>query len=195
MILEVTTNEERKHHQRRFRLYGSSANLGTIQHDPAIPKIGNTWESESEYVATDRHSKEIGPDFWEVVVHYSKGVRCVIDITKQYQTRDGNKVRLFVDDLGGDSPIGGAWEHNGEWVVEQWGTNGQYHFDINSSKLDLIPVPQYHTLDVWANLYPDQYRGMKVCYWNSKEQADRHRTEECIACIHITQKYQEGEGL
>ena len=61
--------------------------------------------------------------------------------------------------------------------------------------LDLIPVPQYHTLDGWVNLYPDSYRGMKLCYWNSEEQANRHRTEECIACIRITQKFQEGEGL
>ena len=65
-----------------------------------------------------------------------------LDLTKPVCCRNGQKVRIFMTDAGGDYPIIGAvWEKHEEfWDAITWTANGSYaHFEHSHlSGLDLV---------------------------------------------------------
>lgn len=106
----------------------------------------------------------------------------MIDINKQYRTRDGREVRLLMVDAGGNCPVIGAFKRaDGTWSSCEWPAIGKYHA---LSDLDLIEVKPKHVR--WVNYYPG-------CHHPSRESADRNAGSARIACIRV--EFEEGEGL
>lgn len=83
----------------------------------------------------------------------------MIDIRKQYTTRDGPPVVLFTDrSTNPDYPIVGAIVEDEQHDIRTWTRNGKYKTsDCNGefSRLDLVPVPvvQDFTLSNVFNIY------------------------------------------
>ena len=112
----------------------------------------------------------------------------MIDINKKYQTRGGQKVRIYCTDGGGDYPVHGATLSRGKWYAVQWTGNGNGR--CADDALDLIEVPETIEIDVWLNVFDD---GL-VTQWRSKEEADKQAFSR-IACIHLQRTVTKGEGL
>ena len=108
----------------------------------------------------------------------------MIDINKQYRTRDGREVRLLMTDGGGLTPIIGAIKLiNGEWSPCNWPAFGHCRKFTN---MDLIEVKPKHVR--WVNLY-----SVGIL---TREDADSHALgspHKRIACIRV--EFEEGEGL
>jgi hypothetical protein len=117
-----------------------------------------------------------------------KGEVIMIDINKQYRTRDGREVKLLMTDAGSNRPVIGAFQHeDGTWVPCAWLSNGQYApFDNYCSNFDLVEVKTKHVR--WLNCYEDAQAA-------TREEADRlvSKFARRIACIRV--EFEEGEGL
>jgi hypothetical protein len=106
----------------------------------------------------------------------------MIDIAKQYRTRDGREVRLLMTDGGGDCPVIGAFKRcDGVWVSCDWPASGCCS---SLSKLDLIEVKPKHVR--WININPDSG-------FPTRKDADLVAWNKRMACIRI--EFEEGEGL
>lgn len=117
----------------------------------------------------------------------------MIDINKRYRTRDGREVRIYAVDGGGGMPVHGAvLARSGEWLTERWSAGGEWSpQDCAATPYDLIEVkPRIHR-EVWVNVYPDKMGAPNV----NKAYVDRHREEDCIACVKLVIDCEEGEGL
>lgn len=118
-----------------------------------------------------------------------------IDWNKPVQTRDGRKVRvLCTDRVGGLYPVIALVpdEITGEERVRSYTIHGTYsrqHSD--SSNMDLVNVPIKGVFTGWVNVYIDTCSKPH----RSKMDADFYRTIGCIACVPVTIKFKEGEGL
>lgn len=113
-----------------------------------------------------------------------------IDITKQYRTRDGRKVRiLYTDGTDSERPVVGfigACPATYHWPID-----GRFCPSVTDCGEDLIEIRPKRTLDVWVNVYPDRCGGGH----ETRAVADQHASSGRIACLHITREYEEGEGL
>jgi hypothetical protein len=89
-----------------------------------------------------------------------------INMTDEYQTRDGRKVRIVdCNSPIKGSPVVGYVQTNGEWLIASWRRGGnadRWHND----DLDLQPVPKKHTLTYWLAHYR---RGPVGLYLDKKE--------------------------
>lgn len=64
----------------------------------------------------------------------------MIDINKKYQTKDGQEVRIYAVDGGGEFPVHGAVLSDEGWSKRDWTAKGIFvHKDIESG-FDLIEV-------------------------------------------------------
>ena len=118
----------------------------------------------------------------------------MIDMLKQYRTRDGREVRIYATDGKDNYPVHGAIKDaDGKWVLNCWMLDGAAVNSVNDNFLDLIEVRPRIKRDVWLNVYPDSLGS--VC--KTREEADRMRpcTHNRIACVKITIDVEEGEGL
>ena len=113
----------------------------------------------------------------------------MIDINKQYRTRDGREVRIYATDGGGYWPVHGAIQLScSGWVPTSWDNDGNA---FNSGVRDsLIEVRPRHKRTVWVNVYGDTCRTA-----DSKQSADAYATANRIACIKVELDFEEGEGL
>jgi hypothetical protein len=113
----------------------------------------------------------------------------VIEMGKEYRTRDGRSVRVHTTtaqcNLG---PVIGEYESGGNWVLEAWDCGGVAM--LANSNLDLIEVKPVRVLEMWVNVYP---RDRPSTHMNPHH-ADNHGAGR-IACLHIRQEYTEGDGL
>ena len=119
----------------------------------------------------------------------------MIDINKQYRTRDGREVRIYATDRGGCWPVHGAikTKDSGVWVNYCWSANGSALY----SELDLIEVRPRHTQTLWTNVYRDK-RDVVVFgqLFFTRETADIYNVHHNrIACIKVELDFEEGEGL
>jgi hypothetical protein len=115
----------------------------------------------------------------------------VIEMGKEYRTRDGRPVRVHTTtaqcNLG---PVIGEYESGGSWVLEAWDRGGVT--TLANPNLDLIEVKPVRVYERWVNVHHD---GSSSSY-RKREDADAFATEMGrIACLHIRQEYREGDGL
>jgi hypothetical protein len=116
----------------------------------------------------------------------------MIDITKQYKTRDGREVRIYATDGGGDRPVHGAIKYDGGWFLRHWSAKGTTFSDHGHCPDDLIEMKPRIKREVWVNVHKDRCTVRKT-----KETADLlagHATAR-LACVTITIDCEEGEGL
>lgn len=81
----------------------------------------------------------------------------MIDITKEYQTRDGREVRLYADDGVGPYPIHGAIrnEEQGGWELTTWNPDGRFIRSVPFDVCDLVPVPDWRDEIPWNCIKPE----------------------------------------
>jgi hypothetical protein len=116
----------------------------------------------------------------------------MISLDKTYRTKAGDKVRLYAIHVGQLYAVHGAiFFKNGKWEAMIWTIDGKWNAAMNSD-CDLIEVKPKRTLDVWLNVYSNN--GLSMPHM-TKENADASARTDRLACIHIVQEYEEGEGL
>jgi hypothetical protein len=120
----------------------------------------------------------------------------MIELGKQYKTRDGCEVRIYAVDGGGRFPVHGAVKlDDGTWRQEEWTLTGSYNGEKDGhtlpNALDLIEVKPRIQREVWVNVY----RCGAAFAYESKDVADEGEGEPRIACVKVVIDCEEGEGL
>lgn len=120
-----------------------------------------------------------------------------IDINKQYQTRNGKKVRIYCTDASGPYPVHGAvWsELTKQWDICTWTKDGKLSDEEDNSDwlYDLVEVkPRIHR-EYWVNIYPNTFPALH----STREMAEsaKSRSTDRIACVKVVIDCEEGEGL
>ena len=125
----------------------------------------------------------------------------MIDINKNYMTRDGREVRIYATDGDGSgSAIHGAIKNFYGWVATVWEPNGKCHWGAGcygdpTPANDLIEVRPRHKRTVWLNVYEKQKYGG---YYEEKSEANdigSRAIDKRIAFIKVDLDFEEGEGL
>ena len=111
----------------------------------------------------------------------------MIDINKQYRTRDGREVRIYATDGRGIYPVHGAVKVEDGWTPYTWKEVG---VEGVSNVNDLIEIRPRHKRTVWVNAYVDNTNSV----YGTKERADGDKYLR-IACIKVDLDFEEGEGL
>jgi len=123
----------------------------------------------------------------------------MIELGKQYKTRDGREVRIYAVDGGGRFPVhGGLKLVDGTWRQEEWTLTGSYngassHGHIIAHYLDLIEVKPRIQREVWVNVYKSECAYGAV--YREKCSADIGADSTRIACVKLVIDCEEGEGL
>jgi hypothetical protein len=118
----------------------------------------------------------------------------MIDINKQYRTRDGREVRIYATDGGGPQPVHGAVSGLNFWSTASWSKNGSYKLAYGQEHdTDLIKVRPRHKRTVWVTVWRNGYTetSSKPEWRNGPLGCG----EEPIACIKVELDFEEGEGL
>jgi hypothetical protein len=118
----------------------------------------------------------------------------VIEMGKEYRTRDGREVILYTVSGSDDRrPVVGEYRISVlTWVPTSWRKTGIWWSDNRKSRYDLIEVKPVRVFERWVNIHQD---GSSSSY-RKREDADAFATEMGrIACLHIRQEYREGDGL
>lgn len=117
----------------------------------------------------------------------------MIDINKQYRTRNGLKVRIYAVDGHGHKSVHGAyWDGFVEgWIPLSWTKYGKVDLYQEIQPLDLIEVRPRHKRTVWLNAYPRHANS-----YDTKNIADMMADDATrLACIKVELDFEEGEGL
>ena len=114
----------------------------------------------------------------------------MIELGKQYKTRDGCEARVYAVDAGGSHSVHGAIKRNGVWVITAWAKEGQWsmHDSIN----DLIEATPHIQREVWVNVYKT---ATMYGIYQDKFTADLNASNRRIACVKVVIDCEEGEGL
>ena len=113
----------------------------------------------------------------------------MIDINKQYRTRDGREVRIYATDGAGIRPVHGAVKENDGWHRASWCLNGGFGGNMQFSD-DIIEVRPRHKRTVWVTVYPMNRYHIS----DDNIQCDIYPPKR-IACIKVELDFEEGEGL
>ena len=116
----------------------------------------------------------------------------MIDITKEYKTRDGREVRIYAVDVKDEWPVHGAVRNEDGWHPVAWMRDGRWSYQ--DTLTDLIEVKPRIKREVWVNVY----RGREtdwVTMHDERDEADAERRGLRIACVRLTIDCAEGEGL
>lgn len=117
----------------------------------------------------------------------------MIDINKQYRTRDGREVRIYATDGMHPHCVHGVIKTNEGWSLTSWKRDGSFScFPLDS---DLIEVKPSIKRMVWLNVYPWDPVMTGAAYYYNKKEADKCSGENRIACVKIEIDCEEGEGL
>jgi len=114
----------------------------------------------------------------------------MIDINKQYRTRDGREVRIYATDGAMPKPVHGAVKssYDSTWHSFQWHEDGRLVHNVLAVDLsDLIEVRPRHKRTVFLHVF----KNSTVC---ATEEAYYEITNR-IACIKVELDFEEGEGL
>jgi hypothetical protein len=117
----------------------------------------------------------------------------MIDITKQYQMRDGRPVRILCTDGGGRFPVIGMLGED----LHRWNDLGRFYYWCDPGPFDLVEVPKRIKRTVWVNVYD---KTKSTTSYDSREKADddaakHYRHLDRIACVRVEIDCAEGEGL
>ncbi len=116
----------------------------------------------------------------------------MIDIKKQYRTRDGREVRIYAIDGGrSKNEIHGATlEQDAGWCIAFWDCIGEWDKSKYNSDLDLIEVKPRIKQTLWINIY-NNYQSISSTEKFAKNKAD------CgiLARVKVDIDVEEGEGL
>jgi hypothetical protein len=117
----------------------------------------------------------------------------MIEMEKEYRTRDGNPVRIYsVEGAYARQPVvGERYVVNDVWIASLWDKEGRWNIDGTEHRFDLIEVKPVRVFQTWINLYKD---GSFVT-WRSPQAAEGSQSKDVIATLHIRQEYREGDGL
>ena len=118
----------------------------------------------------------------------------MIELGKQYRTRDGSEVRIYSVDGGGIAPVHGAILYaptDGVWYPMSWMITGKVKLDYDHPR-DLIEVKPRRRRTIWVNVYSDP--NLDRCYI-TKALANYWCTPNRIACIKVELDFEEGDGL
>lgn len=116
----------------------------------------------------------------------------MIELGKEYTTRDGKRVVILATNGRGAYPVvGQILQRDGEWDHNTWTANGNFYSDTSVRTDDLIEVKPVRVFERWVNIYAN---GTTPCH-SMRQDADRNAGKDRIACLHIRQEYKEGEGL
>ena len=126
----------------------------------------------------------------------------MIDINKQYRTRDGREVRIYATDGGDlfeDRTIHGAVKNRDRWVFAVWNaTTGRCFASVKEeTAMDLIEIRPRHKRTVWLAVYHNGYieATSKLEWRNGPCINGPYDGEKPIACIKVDLDFEEGEGL
>lgn len=99
----------------------------------------------------------------------------MIDIKKQYKTKNGHKVRIYATDSNDTYPIHGAVFIDGVWKVTTWTVKGCYDVNGTTDNLDLIEIKPIQDKDpVYA--WDDDWTHIKVAgFYDAKNKRLFHR--------------------
>jgi hypothetical protein len=116
----------------------------------------------------------------------------VIELGKEYRTREGSLVRLYtVNGADASQPIvGERFVRADVWVVSTWDTQGRYINGGTEHKFDLIEAKPVRVFERWVNVYR-----CGLYTWHSRRFVADQFAADRIACLHIRQEYHEGDGL
>jgi len=122
----------------------------------------------------------------------------MIELGKQYKTRDGREVRIYAVDGGGRFPVHGALKQvDGTWRQEEWTLTGSYNGEKDGhslpNALDLVEVKPRIQREVWVNVYKSECAYGAV--YREKCSADIGADSTRIACVKLVIDCEEGEGL
>jgi hypothetical protein len=116
----------------------------------------------------------------------------MIELGKEYKTRDGREVVILATNGRGKYPIiGQILNKNGEWELHTWTADGFAYSNCSLSLGDLIEVNPVLVVDGWLNTYKD----IMPVFHLTRRSADEQASPGRIACLHIRHEYHEGDGL
>jgi hypothetical protein len=120
----------------------------------------------------------------------------MIDLNKQYRSKDGRKIKLaFID----ENVVYGFYElPDGSWKGTAWHLiDGAYKNNHFPHELDFVEVKPRIKKTVWMNIYESDF-----FIWPTKSKADfeeeltKVNHDFCrIACVKVEIDCEEGEGL
>ena len=113
----------------------------------------------------------------------------IVDINKQYRTRDGREARVYATDGVGGYCVHGAYKGFYGWHDANWMINGK--FANGSSNFDLVEVKPGIKRTYWVNVYDGDMCGV----FTAKNIADSCVRGRRLACVKIKIDCEEGEGL
>ena len=116
----------------------------------------------------------------------------MIEMEKEYRTREGSPVRLYtVQGANTSMPVvGERLVHANVWYTSQWDTQGRWNIEGTEHKYDLIEVKPVLVFERWVNVHPEG-----IYTWHQTPQQAYDHAADRIACLHIRQEYREGDGL
>lgn len=123
-----------------------------------------------------------------------------VDWDKPIQTRDGRQARLLGMRNHPKYPrvvAAPAYGGDGFENVDVYTEDGEVYAGGQPHACDIINAPQRHVR--WLNVFrlqPDTLDGLMLCWYSSRELADKWGVEggsHRIACIRV--EFEEGEGL
>lgn len=117
-----------------------------------------------------------------------------IELSKEYKTRDGREVKIFMVDGGGTHPVLGAITNGTKWTPFMWTNDGIMSY-IGNPGDDLIEVKPVRKLDIWVNVYEFQPNNTAHPSKMQADYQDEGRVLPRVACVHIVKEYTEGEGV
>ena len=117
----------------------------------------------------------------------------MIDIKKQYRTRQGEEVRIYATDGDEDMPVHGAILTKHGWKVNSWARDGKWCPNM-TDKVDLIEVKPRIKIDRWVNVYDDGHVSLPY-ETEQKAHSWSGGSAKRIACVKLTIDVEEGEGL
>lgn len=142
--------------------------------------VRTSWTSEGRYGLAGENDL----DLIEVVESTD------VSMGKEYQTRDGEKVRIYCTDGGGKYPVHGAiWNVNTEeWLSFQWTIEGTFGTDTD---FDLVEVKPRIKREFWVNIYKESRTQF---LFKTREEADQAMNDR-VACVKVLIDCKEGDGL
>lgn len=111
----------------------------------------------------------------------------MIDLEKQYRTKNGREVRIYAIDGTETTSVHGAIKGENGWFITNWRSDGISGFP----DYDLVEVKPRIKRTFWLNVSDD----LDYLYiYQSKELADKFKYGR-IACVKVEIDCEEGEGL
>jgi hypothetical protein len=119
----------------------------------------------------------------------------IVEMTKEYRTRDGHEVRLYAVNQSGLFPVHGAIRStSGFWFCTAWTEEGRNRIDCPNHVHDLVEAPARIRTTAWVSVYKVFDKYMFGVY-ESHKQAQQSSAQDCLAIVNIDIDCEQGEGI